>query len=112
MVIMRTIYVCQKRTNQIAITMTTWTETGKWAEGFARQKTQRHAAAYLAMTVALTADTMQLSACSREYFAFLTMCRTVGFALKLNIAHDYAMPALQTDIDRDLNTLHHCLGAA
>ena len=78
MVIMRTIDVCRKHTNQIAITMTTWTETCKWAVGLAR----------------------------------LTMCRTAGFALKLNIAHDYAMPALQTDIDRDLNTLHHCLGAA
>ena len=110
--IMRTIDVCQKRTNPIAITMTTWTETGKWAVGFARKKTQRHAAAYLAMTVALTADAMQLSAWSREYFAFPTMCRTAVFALKLNIAHDYTMPALQTDIDRDLNTLHHCLGAA
>ena len=40
------------------------------------------------------------------------MCRSAEFALKLNIALDYTMPALQTDIDRDLNTLHHCLGAA
>ena len=84
----------------------------KMGSGLCMQKDTKTGTAYLAMAVALAVDTLHLSALSQGCPAFLTMCRTAGFALKLNIAHDYTMPALQTDIDRDLNTLHHCLGAA
>ena len=72
--------------------------------GFACKLSPKQAAANLAMALTLAADTKHLSAMTKEYLEFMTMCMTAGLDIDLNIDNypDTLIPAKSCDHDLDV----------
>ena len=59
----------------------------KWAAGFACKLKQRQAAANLSLAIALASDTKQLLKIRNEFVEFLTMCKSAGVDLDVDITN-------------------------